>query len=163
MKSTGWKNGARNIISPDGSKLILRTSDRDIAEERSKLIGFQKVRTMDEAYSYGAHQTFDASTISPTTKEEGRSSLVIADDFTSLMNLHGHVHFPERFRWRTSRWITSITRRSPRGSNCLHCFRSSRLHLDDGDEDDDELAEEGGGRDGAEAKLRDGEMRLVDL
>src|SRR3546814_14888118 len=49
---------------------------------------------MDESYSYGAHQTRDASTISPTTKEE---ALVIADDITSLPNLNTYVRFPEKF------------------------------------------------------------------
>src|SRR3546814_2939679 len=49
---------------------------------------------MDESYSYGAHQTRDASTISPTTKEE---ALVIADDITSLPNLSAYIRFPEKF------------------------------------------------------------------
>src|SRR3546814_4835801 len=71
------EDGARNIISLTNTKIMLRTTDRDTAEECSRLIGFRKVRTMDESYSYGAHQTRDASTISPTTKEE---ALVIADD-----------------------------------------------------------------------------------
>ena len=69
LRDVYGENGARNIISLAGTKLILRTSDRDTAEECSKLIGYRKVRTMDEAYSYGAHQTRDASTISPTTRE----------------------------------------------------------------------------------------------
>src|SRR3546814_238592 len=73
---------------------MLRTTDRDTAEECSRLIGFRKVRTMDESYSYGAHQTRDASTISPTTKEE---ALVIADDITSLPNLNAYIRFPEKF------------------------------------------------------------------
>ncbi|HEX8058322.1 MAG TPA: type IV secretion system DNA-binding domain-containing protein [Novosphingobium sp.] len=160
LREVYGENGARNIISLTGSKLILRTSDRDTAEECSKLIGFQKVRTMDEAYSYGAHQTRDASTISPTTKEE---ALVIADDFTSLMNLHGYVRFSERF---PSAHIKMDYVHYP---SIAEGFEPAPLPSviapgpDDGDEDDDEPAEEGGGRDGAEAKLRDGEMRLVDL
>jgi hypothetical protein len=160
LREVYGENGARNIISLTGSKLILRTSDRDTAEECSKLIGFQKVRTMDEAYSYGAHQTRDASTISPTTKEE---ALVIADDFTSLMNLHGYVRFPERF---PSAHIKMDYVHYP---SIAEGFEPAPLPSviapsPDGDDgDDDEPAEEGGGRDGAEAKLREGEMRLVDL
>src|SRR3546814_399375 len=88
------EDGARNIISLTNTKIMLRTTDRDTAEECSRLIGFRKVRTMDESYSYGAHQTRDASTISPTTKEE---ALVIADDITSLPNLNAYVRFPEKF------------------------------------------------------------------
>lgn len=88
------EDGARNIISLTNTRVMLRTTDRDTAEECSRLIGFRKVRTMDESYSYGAHQTRDASTISPTTKEE---ALVIADDITSLPNLHGYIRFPEKF------------------------------------------------------------------
>ena len=87
-------DGAQNIVSLANTSLMLRVKDRETAQECSDLIGFRKVRTMDEAYSYGAHQTRDASTISPTTKEE---ALVIADDITSLPNLQGYIRFPEKF------------------------------------------------------------------
>ncbi|AJA11632.1 Type IV secretion system protein, TraD, DNA-binding domain (plasmid) [Sphingopyxis fribergensis] len=94
LRAPYGEDGARNIISLTNTKIMLRTTDRDTAEECSRLIGFRKVRTMDESYSYGAHQTRDASTISPTTKEE---ALVIADDITSLPNLNAYVRFPEKF------------------------------------------------------------------
>ena len=87
-------DGAQNIISLANTSMMLRVKDRETAQECSDLIGYRKVRTMDEAYSYGAHQTRDASTISPTTKEE---ALVIADDITSLPNLTGYIRFPEKF------------------------------------------------------------------
>lgn len=87
-------DGAQNIVSLANTSLMLRVKDRETAQECSNLIGYRKVRTMDESYSYGAHQTRDASTISPTTKEE---ALVIADDITSLPNLHGYIRFPEKF------------------------------------------------------------------
>lgn len=86
-------DGAQNIVSLANTSLMLRVKDRETAQECSDLIGFRKVRTMDEAYSYGAHQTCDASTISPTTKEEA----LIADDITSLPNLQGYIRFPEVF------------------------------------------------------------------
>ena len=88
------EHGSTKIISLAYTKLILATGDRDTAEECSKLIGYRQVRTMDEAYSYGAHQTRDASTISPTRKEE---SLVFPDDITNLENLSGYIRFREGF------------------------------------------------------------------
>jgi type IV conjugative transfer system coupling protein TraD len=87
-------DGASNIISLTNTKLFLRVAHTETAEECSRLIGTRKVRSMDESYSYGAHQTRDASTISPTTKEE---ALVIADDLTSLPNLTGYIRFPGKF------------------------------------------------------------------
>ena len=88
------EHGSTKIISLAYTKLILGTGDRDTAEECSKLIGYRQVRTMDEAYSYGASQTRDASTISPTRKEE---ALVFPDDITNLKNLTGYVRFREGF------------------------------------------------------------------
>lgn len=94
LRKTYGDDGAQNIISLANTNVILRVKERETAEECSRLIGFRKVRTMDESYSYGAHQTRDASTISPTTKEE---ALVIADDITSLPNLNAYIRFPEKF------------------------------------------------------------------
>ncbi len=94
FRNTYGDDGAQNIISLTNTNVILRVKERETAEECSRLIGFRKVRTMDESYSYGAHQTRDASTISPTTKEE---ALVIADDITSLPNLNAYIRFPEKF------------------------------------------------------------------
>lgn len=94
LRQVYGEDGSRNIVSLTGSKLILRTSDRDTAEELSKIIGYRKVRTVDEAYSYGAHATRDASTLSATTREE---AAIYADDITTLQNLHGFVRFPEHF------------------------------------------------------------------
>lgn len=94
LRKTYGDDGAQNIISLTNTNVILRVKERETAEECSRLIGFRKVRTMDESYSYGAHQTRDASTISPTTKEE---ALVIADDITSLPNLNAYIRFPEKF------------------------------------------------------------------
>lgn len=94
LRKTYGDDGAQNIISLTNTNVILRVKERETAEECSRLIGFRKVRTMDESYSYGAHQTRDASTISPTTKEE---ALVIADDITSLPNLSAYIRFPEKF------------------------------------------------------------------
>jgi type IV conjugative transfer system coupling protein TraD len=87
-------DGASNIISLTNTKLFLRVAHTETAEECSRLIGTRKVRSMDESYSYGSHQTRDASTISPTTKEE---ALVIADDLTSLPDLTGYIRFPGKF------------------------------------------------------------------
>src|SRR3546814_16677962 len=78
LRKTYGDDGAQNIISLANTNVILRVKERENAEECSRLIGFRKVRTMDESYSYGAHQNREASTISPTPKEEaleiGRAS-----------------------------------------------------------------------------------------
>src|SRR3546814_6037100 len=63
LRKTYGDDGAQNIISLTNTNVILRVKERETAEECSRLIGFRKVRTMDESYSYGAHQTRDASTI----------------------------------------------------------------------------------------------------
>src|SRR3546814_10988541 len=44
------EDGARNIISLTNTRVMLRPTVRDTAEECSRLIGFRQVRTMDESY-----------------------------------------------------------------------------------------------------------------
>jgi type IV conjugative transfer system coupling protein TraD len=147
-------NGSRNLISLTYTKLILGTGDRDTAEECSKLIGHREVRTMDEAYSYGAHTERDTSTISPTRNEK---PLVFPDDITSLKNLHGYIRFREGYpaAYLTMPYVTYrkiaeafiVAPQLPRLSSPLA----------DDDEDD---TEETSGRDGA-ANIIDASEREV--
>jgi type IV conjugative transfer system coupling protein TraD len=135
-------DGARNIISLTGTKMIMRTADRETAEELSKIIGYRKVRTVDESYSYGAHATRDASTLSATTKEE---ALVIADDITSLQNLHAFVRFPEHF---PSTYIRVPYVKYPAiAEGFVEAEPPPPLELDE--EGADTASEEGGGQDRA--------------
>lgn len=153
--------GSTKIISLAYTKLILATGDRDTAEECSKLIGYRQVRTMDEAYSYGAHQTRDASTISPTRKDE---ALVFPDDITNLENLSGYLRFREGFpaAFITMPWIDypkiaeGFMLRPPPG----------RADIPPGDEgsanEQADDAQEQGGRDAAASKLtEDRQLRLA--
>ncbi|MCW2406945.1 type IV conjugative transfer system coupling protein TraD [Sphingobium sp. B1D7B] len=94
LRMTYGEEGARNITSLAFTKVILATGDAETADECSKLIGTRQVRTMDEAYSYGAHEARDASTISPSRREE---PLVFPDDIMSLPNLHAYLRFREGF------------------------------------------------------------------
>lgn len=149
--------GSTKLISLAYTKLILATGDRDTAEECSKLIGYRQVRTMDEAYSYGAHQTRDASTISPTRKEE---ALVFPDDITNLENLSGYIRFREGFpaAFITMPWTDYpklaegfLLRPPPRNSSAFN------------EEESAEDGEEGSGRDAAASKLVEGEQLRLGL
>lgn len=139
-------DGASNIISLTNTKLFLRVAHTETAEECSRLIGTRKVRSMDESYSYGAHQTRDASTISPTTKEE---ALVIADDLTSLPNLTGYIRFPGKF---PSAMVTiPYVNYEVVAQGFIPNEPPPLLLLDKDDEDDDSGGQgEGGGPDIAE-------------
>lgn len=147
--------GSTKIISLAYSKLILATGDRDTAEECSKLIGYRQVRTMDEAYSYGAHQTRDASTISPTRKEE---ALVFPDDITNLENLSGYIRFREGFpaAFVTMPW----TDYPERAKGFLLRPPPARMDLVPDENDGDEDA---GGRDAAASKIVEGEQLRLGL
>jgi hypothetical protein len=144
-------NGSTKLISLAYTKLILGTGDRDTAEECSKLIGYRQVRTMDEAYSYGAHQTRDASTISPTRKEE---ALVFPDDITNLENLSGYIRFREGF---PAAFITMPYVDYPKKAKAFSCGPRPQHRIPPADDDD--TGEEGGGRDGTDSKLVEGEQR----
>lgn len=141
LRKTYGDDGAQNIISLTNTNVILRVKERETAEECSRLIGFRKVRTMDESYSYGAHQTRDASTISPTTKEE---ALVIADDITSLPNLNAYIRFPEKF---PSTLVSFPYVGFPSiAEGFIEAAPPPDVEPADEDEDEDE-GEEGGGQD----------------
>ena len=144
-------NGSTKLISLAYTKLILGTGDRDTAEECSKLIGYRQVRTMDEAYSYGAHQTRDASTISPTRKEE---ALVFPDDITNLENLSGYIRFREGF---PAAFITMPYVDYPKKAEGF-LLRPPPDSTRIPPADDDDTGEEGGGRDGTDSKLVEGEQ-----
>ncbi|RKF17734.1 conjugal transfer protein TraD [Altericroceibacterium spongiae] len=94
LAETYGENGATNLTSLARTKLILATADKETGEKASDFIGHREVRQMDEAYSYGANDTRDASTITPRTEVE---PLVIADDIMNLPSLHGYVKFPDGF------------------------------------------------------------------
>lgn len=143
-------NGSTKLISLAYTKLILGTGDRDTAEECSKLIGYRQVRTMDEAYSYGAHQTRDASTISPTRKEE---ALVFPDDITNLENLTGYIRFREGF---PAALISMPYVDYPKKAEGF-LLRPPPARTDVSPDDDDD-GEEGGGRDGTDSKLAESEQ-----
>lgn len=146
------ENGSTKLISLAYTKLILGTGDRDTAEECSRLIGYRQVRTMDEAYSYGAHQTRDAATISPTRKEE---ELVFPDDITNLENLSGYIRFREGF---PAAFITMPYVDYPKKAEGF-LLRPPPTRTDVPPEDDDNDGEEGGGRDGTDSKIVESEQR----
>lgn len=86
--------GAVNLLSLCYTKLILGVGDHDTADECSRLIGQRQIRTMDEAYSYGASESRDANTLSPSRREE---PLVYPDDIMALPNLKGFLRFREGY------------------------------------------------------------------
>jgi type IV conjugative transfer system coupling protein TraD len=94
LQAVYGREGAENMASLVGSKLILKTGDRKTAETCTEFIGYREVRQMDEAYSYGANSIRDAATLTP--KKE-IAPLVIPDDITNLPSLHGFVKFPDGF------------------------------------------------------------------
>ncbi|GAO52977.1 type IV secretion system DNA-binding domain-containing protein [Novosphingobium sp. MD-1] len=148
-------NGSTKLISLAYTKLILGTGDRDTAEECSKLIGYRQVRTMDEAYSYGAHQTRDASTISPTRKEE---ALVFPDDITNLENLTGYIRFREGFPAALIKMPYVDYPKKAEG----FLLRPPPSHTLPPPADPAGDGEEGGGRDGTDTKLAEDEQRRED-
>jgi hypothetical protein len=94
LQAVYGREGAENMASLTGSKLILKTGDRKTAEACAEFIGHREVRQMDEAYSYGNNPLRDGATITP--KKE-IAPLVIPDDITNLPSLHGFVKFPDGF------------------------------------------------------------------
>ena len=94
LQAVYGREGAENMSSLIGSKLILKTGDRKTAEICAEFIGHREVRQMDEAYSYGNNPLRDGATITP--KKE-IAPLVIPDDITNLPSLHGFVKFPDGF------------------------------------------------------------------
>lgn len=94
LQAVYGREGAENMSSLVGSKLILKTGDRKTAEICAEFIGHREVRQMDEAYSYGNNPMRDGATITP--KKE-IAPLVIPDDITNLPSLHGFVKFPDGF------------------------------------------------------------------
>ncbi|MFZ4748501.1 MAG: type IV secretion system DNA-binding domain-containing protein [Sphingomonas sp.] len=94
LQAVYGREGAENMASLTGSKLILKTGDRKTAETCAEFIGHREVRQMDEAYSYGNNPLRDGATITP--KKE-IAPLVIPDDITNLPSLHGFVKFPDGF------------------------------------------------------------------
>lgn len=94
LQAVYGKEGAENMTSLVGSKLVLKTGDRKTAETCSEFIGFSEVRQMDEAYSYGNNPLRDGATLTPRTQIE---ALVIPDTICDLPSLHGYVKFPDGF------------------------------------------------------------------
>src|SRR3546814_19168415 len=62
------EHGARNLASLARSKLILATADLDTAEHCARYTRNREISQLDEAYSYGTHNTRDALTLPPTTQ-----------------------------------------------------------------------------------------------
>ena len=94
LQAVYGKEGAENMTSLVGSKLVLKTGDRKTAETCAEFIGYREVRQMDEAYSYGNNPLRDGATITPRKEI---TPLVIPDDITGLRSLHGYVKFPDGF------------------------------------------------------------------
>ena len=94
LEETYGENGATNLASLAGTKLILKTADPETSRRCSEFIGNRQVRIMDEAYSYGYNDNRDASTITPRTNVE---ELVMPVDISDLPSLHGFVKFPDGF------------------------------------------------------------------
>lgn len=94
LEETYGENGATNLASLAGTKLILKTADPETARRCSEFIGNREVRRPDEAYSYGYNSSRDASTITPRTQIE---DLVIPIDLSLMQSLHGFVRFPDGF------------------------------------------------------------------
>ncbi|WP_156445367.1 type IV secretion system DNA-binding domain-containing protein, partial [Blastomonas sp. CCH5-A3] len=91
LEETYGENGATNLASLAGTKLILKTADPETSRRCSEFIGNRQVRIMDEAYSYGYNDNRDASTITPRTNVE---ELVMPVDISDLPSMHGFVKFP---------------------------------------------------------------------
>ena len=109
LQAVYGREGAENIASLAGTKLILKTADRKTAEACTEFIGHREVRQMDEGYSYGRNSLRDAATITP--KKE-TVPLVMPDDITNLRSLQGYVKFPDGFpaariklHWRDYRMV----------------------------------------------------------
>lgn len=94
LQAVYGKEGAENMTSLVGSKLVLKTGDRKTAETCAEFIGYREVRQMDEAYSYGNNPLRDGATLTPRKEI---APLVIPDDITDLRSLHGYVKFPDGF------------------------------------------------------------------
>lgn len=94
LEETYGENGATNLASLAGTKLILKTADPETSRRCSEFIGDRQVRIMDEAYSYGYNDNRDASTITPRSNVE---ELVMPVDISNLPSLHGFVKFPDGF------------------------------------------------------------------
>lgn len=94
LEETYGENGATNLASLAGTKLILKTADPETSRRCSEFIGNRQVRIMDEAYSYGYNDNRDASTITPRTNVE---ELVMPVDISDLPSMHGFVKFPDGF------------------------------------------------------------------
>lgn len=94
LAETYGEKGAINLASLARTKLVLTTSDLETAKRCADFIGSREVRQMDEAYSYGANNTRDASTITPRKEVQ---HLVMPDDIKELPSLHGFVKFPDGF------------------------------------------------------------------
>lgn len=94
LEETYGENGATNLASLAGTKLILKTADPETSRRCSEFIGDRQVRIMDEAYSYGYNDSRDASTITPRSNVE---ELVMPVDISNLPSMHGFVKFPDGF------------------------------------------------------------------
>jgi hypothetical protein len=94
LEETYGANGATNLASLAGTKLILKTADPETSRRCSEFIGDRQVRIMDEAYSYGYKDSRDASTITPRSNVE---ELVMPVDISNLPSMHGFVKFPDGF------------------------------------------------------------------
>ena len=94
LQAVYGREGAENMTSLTGSKLILKTGDRKTGEACADLIGWHEVRQMDEAYSYGNNPLRDGATITPKTETK---PLVFPDSIVDLPSLHGYVKFPDGF------------------------------------------------------------------
>jgi type IV conjugative transfer system coupling protein TraD len=127
LQAVYGREGAENIASLAGSKMILKTADRKTAEICAEFIGHREVRQMDEAYSYGYNNLRDAATLTP--KKE-IAPLVIPDDITNLPSLHGFIKFPDGFpaarveiKWRDYKQVAQgfilreINSLKPSGAN----------------------------------------------
>ncbi|AOG02676.1 type IV secretory system Conjugative DNA transfer family protein (plasmid) [Blastomonas sp. RAC04] len=146
LEETYGENGATNLASLAGTKLILKTADPETSRRCSEFIGNRQVRIMDEAYSYGYNDNRDASTITPRTNVE---ELVMPVDISDLPSMHGFVKFPDGFPAARIRLTWKDYEPRAKGFERVTDMRAAEYTPPSGD-----IAEMGGGdREGAEPDI----------
>lgn len=146
LEETYGENGATNLASLAGTKLILKTADPETSRRCSEFIGNRQVRIMDEAYSYGYNDNRDASTITPRTNVE---ELVMPVDISDLPSMHGFVKFPDGFPAARIRLTWKDYEPRAKGFERVTDMRAAEYTPPSGD-----IAELGGGdREGAQPDI----------
>jgi len=81
----------KSIASLVGTKLILRSSDAQVAKRLSGFLGEQYLSESGESISYGAHQFRDGVNL---TEQKRYKPLVSANDIMTLNDLEGYFQLP---------------------------------------------------------------------